>query len=64
MGLLYARQRLMKMPTDPKEIHRRADLIRERLKAEKRLARLEAEERGKLKENLDLIDFDMRMRQR
>mgnify|MGYP003704530573 CR=1 FL=1 len=56
--LLSARQRLLKIPTDPKEIHRRADLIRARLAAERRLGRLAEIEKKKIREDLDLIKFD------
>ena len=52
----------MKTPTDPKEIHRRAEIIRLKLDQ----ARKEAKERAKLddqiKKDLDLIEFDRRIK--
>ena len=61
--LIYdTRQRLMKIPTDPKEIHRRADIIRARLRAERRLGKLEAIERVQLHKDLSLIKFDQAVR--
>lgn len=56
------RQRMLKTPTDPKEIHRRADLIRARLKAEKRLGKLQELERVQLEQDLSLIKFDQAIR--
>lgn len=53
------RQRRMLIPTDPKEIHRRANEIRARLEAE----RLKAKEQEKINEDLRLIRFDQQIRQ-
>lgn len=52
------RQRNMAIPTDPKEIHRRANLIRERIEAEKETQR----ELDQIKKDLDLIRFDHNIR--
>lgn len=54
-----ARQRRLKIPTDPKEIHRRADLIRAQLEADKR----RAWENRKIQEDLALIKFDAQMKE-
>ncbi|MDC8437976.1 MAG: hypothetical protein LV468_03120 [Candidatus Nitrosotenuis sp.] len=52
------RQRRMEIPTDPKEIHRRADEIRARLKAE----RERQKEIDRINEDLRLIEFDLTVR--
>ena len=52
------RQRRMEIPTDPKEIHRRADEIRARLKAERERQR----EIDRINEDLRLIEFDLTVR--
>ena len=48
----------MEIPTDPKEIHRRADEIRARLKAE----RERQKEIDRINEDLRLIEFDLTVR--
>lgn len=53
------RQKRMEIPTDPKEIHRRANEIRERLAKE----RAEQREKDRIYEDLRLIEFDLKMRQ-
>lgn len=58
-----ARQRLSKDPSDPKEIYRRANIIRERLKAQKRLGKLQEQEREELEKDKSLIRFDRMVRE-
>lgn len=58
-----ARQRLSKDPSDPKEIYRRANIIRERLKAQKRLGKMEEMERREIEKDKSLIRFDRLVRE-
>lgn len=51
-------QKSKKIPTDPDEIHRRADEIRARLAKERAAQR----EKDRLQEDLDLIIFDLKMK--
>jgi len=49
------RQRRMRFPTDAEEIHRRAELIRQKLKEERDQARAKAREHDLLMEDLRII---------
>ena len=54
-----ARQRRMSIPTDPREIHRRANAIRAQIEADKE----EQREKDQIRKDLDLIRFHNRVTQ-